>query len=174
MTQSDAPTPTPDEQLEAIASLGAALGAAGIEHWLFGGWAVDLWVGEITRPHDDIDVAAWRADYEAIGTALLGAGWRHTPVADEVVGTRYQLGTAQVEFTFLVLDDDGRVVVPLPGAPIVVSATPLGSASRQLRGVTARTFPLALLRSGKETAREGPVEGAKDRADRESLARVVE
>ena len=162
------------EALAALRSATDALDSADIEHWLFGGWAVDLWVGEITRPHDDIDVAAWRADYEAIGTALLGAGWRHTPVADEVVGTRYQLGTAQVELTFLVLDDDGRVVVPLPGAPIVVSATPLGSASRQLRGVTARTFPLALLRSGKETAREGPVEGAKDRADRESLARVVE
>ena len=174
MTESPAPTATPEEQLVAIASLGAALDGAGIEHWLFGGWAVDLWVGEVTRPHEDIDVAAWRADQDALGVALLATGWRHTPVADEVVGTRYQLGRAQVEFTFLVTGDDGSVVVPLPGGPIVVSATPLGSARRELRGVTARTIPLALLRSGKETPREGTAEGAKDRADREALARVVQ
>ncbi len=174
MTAGDAPTATPEDQLLAIASLGAALDGAGIEHWLFGGWAVDLWVGRVTRPHEDIDVAAWRADYDAIGAALLAAGWRHTPVADEVVGTRYQLGTAQVEFTFLVTGEDESVVVPVPGSPIVVSAAPLGSARRELRGVSARTFPLALLRHGKETPREDAAARAKDLADRDALARVVE
>jgi hypothetical protein len=162
-----------EEQLAAIASLSQALDAAGIEHWLFGGWAVDLWVGDITRPHEDIDVAAWRADYDVVGTALRDAGWRHTPVPDEVVGTRYQLGRSQVEFTFLVTDGDGLVVVPRPGAPIVVSAEPLGVDRRELRGVTARVFPLALLRHGKATPREGVAEGAKDRADLQALSRVV-
>jgi hypothetical protein len=166
--------PTPEDQLAAIASLSQALEAAGIEHWLFGGWGVDLWVGEITRPHEDIDVAAWRTDYDAIGTALLAAGWRHTPVPDEVVGTRYQLGRAQVEFTFFVKEVTGMVVVPRPGAPIVVSAEPLGFDRRAMGGVTARVFPLALLRAGKATPREGVADGAKDRADLEALSRVTE
>ena len=173
VTQSGAPTASPEEQLEAIASLGRALDGAGIEHWLFGGWAVDFWVGAVTRPHDDIDVAAWRADHDAIGAALLGSGWRHTPVADEVVGTRYSLGAAQVEFTFFVKDENRWVVVPVPDSPILVSPEPLGSAVREFQGVAARTFPLSLLRSGKETPREGAA-GDKDRADREALAHVTD
>ena len=174
MTGPSGEAPSPEDQLAAIASLGQALEAAGIEHWLFGGWGVDLWVGEITRPHEDIDVGAWRADYDAIGTALLAAGWRHTPVPDEVVGTRYQLGRAQVEFTFFVTDGDGSTVVPVPGAPIVVSAEPPGFDRRDLLGVSARVFPIDLMRAHKATPRAGTVEGAKDRADLEALSRLVE
>ena len=82
-------TPGAEEQLVAIASLSRALDQKAIDYWRFGGWAVDFWVGRVTREHDDIDVAAWRNDYDAIGTALKAVGWRHTPVPDEVVGTRY-------------------------------------------------------------------------------------
>ncbi len=64
------------EQLAAIESLGRALGDAGIEHWLFGGWAVDFWAGRVTRDHSDIDAVAWRRDYERIDAALQTAAWR--------------------------------------------------------------------------------------------------
>ena len=74
------------EQIAAIQSLHNALRARGIEYWLFGGWAVDFWVGCVTRDHDDIDAAAWRRDYDNIRAVLLASGWRHTPAADEVVG----------------------------------------------------------------------------------------
>jgi hypothetical protein len=83
-----------DEQLAAVASLGAALDGSGIEYWLFGGWAVDFWVGAVTRPHADVDVAAWRRDYDAILAALEPAGFRHAPK-----------------------DKDGAVVIPFPDAP---------------------------------------------------------
>jgi hypothetical protein len=53
---------------------------------LFGGWVVDFWVGFV-RDHDDIDIAAWRSDPDLINAALVGVGWRHTRVDDEVVGT---------------------------------------------------------------------------------------
>ena len=78
-----------EEHLAAIASLSRALNRKAIDYWLFGGWAVDFWVGRVTREHDDVDIAAWRSDYDAIGSALQAADWRHTPVPDEVVGTRY-------------------------------------------------------------------------------------
>ena len=130
-----------------------------------------MWVGRVTSDIDiDVDVAAWRRDYEAIGTALQAVGWRRTPVPDEVVGTRYQWGTAQVEFTFMMTDNDGRVVIPLPDHPIVWSAEPPGQARRELRGVNSRAIPLALLRAGRSMAREGSAEAAKDRADSHALS----
>ena len=156
----------------AIASLAGVLDRADIDHWMFGGWAVDFWVGAVTREHEDIDVMAWRDDYDAIGAALRGAGWLHTPVPDEVVGTRYTWRSAQVEFTFLVSGDGGSIIIPLPDQPVVLSTEPLGEARRELNGVRARTIPLELLRAGKAFAREGAAEGAKDRADFEALSKI--
>ena len=161
--------------LEAIGSLGATLDRHGLDYWLFGGWAVDFWVGSVTRAHDDIDIAAWRVDYDAIRAALLEAGWRHTPAPDEVVGTRYEWGAAvPVEFTFLVIDETGAVVVPFPEQAVVWSPTAFGDTRRELRGVVARTLPLALLKAGKQGARKGDLEGEKDRADHAALLGIVD
>ncbi len=163
-------TPGAEVQLAAIASIGRALDQEAIDYWLFGGWAVDFWVGRVTREHDDIDVAAWRNDYDVIGTALQAVGWRHMPVPDEVVGTRYQWGMAEVEFTFMTTDSAGRFVIPLPDHPVVWSAEPFGDERRQLSGVDSRIIPLALLKAGKSSAREGSAEAAKDRSDAQALS----
>jgi Aminoglycoside-2''-adenylyltransferase len=160
------------EQIEAIGSLDAALESARIEYWLFGGWAVDFWVGRVTREHDDIDVAAWRGDYDAIKQTLVDAGWRHTPVENEVVGTRYTWGSAEVEFTFLEARDDGAVVIPIPEREVVWPTNPFGDERRLLHSVGARTIPLELLRSGKQMTRDAPDEAAKDRADVQALGPV--
>jgi hypothetical protein len=156
-------------QLEAIERLDAALTGARIDYWLFGGWAVDFWVGRVTREHDDIDAAAWRADYDALGGALGAAGWRHTPAEDEVVGTRYTWAGAVLELTFVEQRADGAIVIPFPGHEIVWTVEPFGDERRTLRGVGARTIPLDLLRRGKETPRDAPDEAAKDRADADAL-----
>jgi Aminoglycoside-2''-adenylyltransferase len=159
-------------QLQAIASLDSACTSAGIDYWLFGGWAVDFWVGRVTREHDDVDAAAWRLDFDAIKTALEIAGWRHAPVAGEAGGTRYTWRTAEVEFTFLETRDDGAIVIPLADQPIVWSVEPFGEHRARLNGVGARVIPLELLRSGKQTPRHAADEAAKDRADAEALARI--
>ena len=167
------PVPSTAEQLAAIASFSGALDQAGLDYWLFGGWAVDFMVGAVTREHDDIDIAAWRHDDDAIGAALQAAGWRHTPVENEVVGTRYQLGTAQIEFTFVVADDAGRIIIPMTDAPILWSTEPFGEVRRQLLGVSSRTIPLGLLKAGKATPRDGEAEAAKDRADFLALSQLA-
>jgi hypothetical protein len=159
-------------QLAAIASLSSALDQHGIEYWLFGGWAVDFWVGAVTRQHDDIDVAAWRQDYDTIRAALQAAGWQHTPAADDVVGTRYQRRSAQLEVTFVVADEDGRIIVPLADRSVVWSTESFGDGRRDLLGVSCRTIPLTLLRAGKSFPREGAADAAKDRADFEALSRL--
>jgi hypothetical protein len=165
-------TTSVDDQLEAIDSLSQTLDAAGIAFWLFGGWAVDFWVGDVTRPHDDIDVVAWQQDFDAIRSSLLAAGWEHTPTADDVVGTRYRSGTARVEFTFVDLGADGQVIVPLPTGPITWSSQPFGDDRARLRGIASRVIPLAVLTAGKSVPREGAAEAAKDRADYDALSQI--
>jgi aminoglycoside-2''-adenylyltransferase len=158
-----------DSDLVAIESLGRLLDAAKIGYWLFGGWAVDFWVGRVTRTHEDIDVAAWRRDYDAIRKVLIAHGWTHTPTDQDVVGTRYLLNGALVEFTFLEAGHAGEIVIPIPGNRVVFSMESFGDARRTLRDVTARVIPLSLVREGKARPRPDATEGAKDRADHEAL-----
>jgi hypothetical protein len=164
--------PRAAQQLEAIASLNAACASAGVDYWLFGGWAVDFWVGRVTREHHDIDAAAWLRDFHAIKVALESVGWKHTPVKGEVIGTNYTRRAAVVEFTFVELRDDGAIVIPFPDQPIVWSLESFGEHKVSLEGVGARVIPLDLLRSAKQVPRQPPEEAAKDRADAESLSGV--
>lgn len=159
-----------DVQLEAMAGLDRALEGRQIPYWLFGGWAVDFWVGRVTRPHLDIDVVAWRRDYDAVREALVAAGWEHAPLPDDLVGTRFRWRLAEVEFTFVDTSDGADVVIPFPGQPVVWSTKPLGEVRRELRGVSCRTIPLELLLTGKSSPRADAVEGAKDRADFAALS----
>ena len=174
MDERGGPTVSAEAQLAAVGGLDHALTTAGIEYWLFGGWAVDFWVGEVTRPHDDVDVAVWRTDEMAIGAALVAAGWEHTPAADDLVGTRYRLGAVQVELTFVERGAAGEVVVPLPTGPVVWSPRPFGAARPLLLGVSARVIPRSVLLDGKTRPRDGAAESAKDRADLEVLSRSTE
>lgn len=164
-------SPSVNDQLAAISSLNDLLDRHGIDHWLFGGWAVDFWAGTITRKHDDIDVAAWRDDYDKIKSALEGGGWRHAPAPTDAVGTRYTWRSAEVEFTFIKAAQNGNIVIPLED-PVVWSAEPLGEARRDLLDVSGRVIPLKVLREGKSFPREGAAEGAKDRADLAALSGV--
>jgi hypothetical protein len=38
--------------------------------WVAGGWAVDLFLGEVTRPHADVDIAVLRRDQDALRSHL--------------------------------------------------------------------------------------------------------
>ncbi len=40
--------------------------------WIAGGWAIDLWIGRQTRPHDDIDVLICCTDQAALFDLLPG------------------------------------------------------------------------------------------------------
>ena len=163
---------TPEQQLAAISEVGAALDGAGVDHWLFGGWGVDFWVGRVTRPHHDVDLAVRRDDRPAMHRALLQERWQHTPFEDEVVGTRYRRGRVLLELTF-VLDDGGRVLIPFEPEAAVWSEQALGDARRTLDGVTARVPALEIMLRDKSHPRTDDADdAAKDRADYEALSRV--
>lgn len=159
-----------ERQLTALAELGALLDRVGFESWLFGGWAVDFYVGRVTREHADVDLAVWARDAEAIGSLLRDEGWRHSPEPDEDGGTGYERGDVRVELTYLMLDDARRILVPLRAGNVLWSADPLGNEMRELHGVRARVLPLPLLTAGKSSPRDDPGDAAKDRADLEALS----
>jgi hypothetical protein len=164
---------TSQEQLEAIAHVVAVLDRTGVDNWLFGGWGVDFWVGRVTRPHHDVDLAVRGADRPALHDALVVSGWRHTPSEDEVVGTRYVRHGVLLELTF-VDDDDGQVVIPFEPERAVWSERPFGDVRRTLAGVTARVLPLAVMVHDKSRPRTDDEEdAAKDRADHAALSHLV-
>ncbi len=160
--------------LEALRSAASALDAANLEHWFLGGWAVDLWVGRLTRPHDDIDVLVWRHDETRVHDALRTAGWVHTPTPEDLVGTNYARDGYDLQVTFAVPGGEGGMVVPVPDQPIVLSAGPLAFARRDLGEVSVRVLTLEMLLALKSTPRPDEAGGAKDRADLAALRAVAD
>ena len=161
-------------QTAALASAADALDSAGLAHWFFGGWAVDLWVGRLTRPHDVIDVLVQRSDQAPVDAALAAAGWVHTPHDDDLVGTTYAGDGYELQLTFVEVDEDGRVVVRVPGDPIVVSHGPLAHASRPLGHLRVRVLTLDTLIEGKTVPRPDDAGGGKDRADLAALRSIAD
>jgi hypothetical protein len=160
------------QQLSALARVAGLLEEAGVAHWLFGGWAVDFYVGSVTRAHDDLDLAVWLTDLPQIAQLLEDDGWRHAPLDDEDGGTGYERGAVRLELTYLVRDGDGSVFTPLRHGRAQWSEDALANDVGELRGVRARLVGLVPLRHGKSTPRDDPEEAAKDRADFRQLSRL--
>jgi hypothetical protein len=51
------------------------LEARSILSWLRGGWALDFFLGGVTRPHEDIDLFIWAADADAFTDVLATIGF---------------------------------------------------------------------------------------------------
>ena len=160
-------------QLLAIARVAESLEARRLDHWLFGGWAVDFWVGRPTRTHHDVDVAVWQRDRASIHRALTDGGWGHTPFADEVEGTRYRSDGVLLELTFLAPGSAGEVMIAMLPQPVVWSTRSFGEDRRTLAGVTCRVLPLERLVADKSRPRTEPDDAAKDIADHTALTALL-
>jgi hypothetical protein len=161
------------EQLAALARIQEQLADGGIDYWLFGGWAVDFYVGEVTREHADLDLAVWLGDRGRIAALLEAEGWVHVPEPGEDGYTGYQRGGVRVELAFLARDERGGVHTPLREGGR--GEWPDGAFSgevRELRGVQARLVALAALEVDKAADHGDPRAAAKDRADLAALARL--
>jgi hypothetical protein len=162
----------PAGQLAALAEVTRLLEKDAIEHWLFGGWAVDFYAGHVTRHHDDIDLAVWLDDVPRIEELLLGSGWEHVPNPDEDGGTGYERGRVRLELTYLRRRDDGTVAIPLRSGDVPWRADAFGDHVRALGGVSASVISLPALRQGKASPREEQPDAAKDSADAAVLSRL--
>lgn len=82
-----------------------------MEVWLRGGWAMDFFIGGVTRDHVDIDWFAWADDASTLTEGLLGSG--HDPLPGPPAGQQLDFCKEGVESSFALLgrDRSGRVVV---------------------------------------------------------------
>jgi len=67
----------PLEAWDAWSPQEAAARLAGVDGWcVVGGWAVDLFLGERTRAHDDLEIEVPHGRFPAVRHALGGIEWR--------------------------------------------------------------------------------------------------
>jgi hypothetical protein len=113
---------------EAVA---AVMDRVGVWWAVAGGWAIDLWLGEQTRDHHDVEVVVKRSDQHAIHTALTddwdlfaldppGSGWKpwggapiHAPAFQLQARSssgEFDLFTETVDNTRWHFRRDGRIV----------------------------------------------------------------
>ncbi len=88
--------------------------------WLRGGWAMDFFLGEITRDHEDIDWFAWADDAADLAGAALRHGYRTVQGSPPDLQLDFVKDGLESSFTLLDRDAADRVVVaggPWAGAP---------------------------------------------------------
>ncbi len=68
-----------EHQLQLIADVRATCQSIGAPVWLRGGWAMDFFLGRVTRDHVDIDWFAGAVNAPGIISALAGRGYRVVP-----------------------------------------------------------------------------------------------
>ncbi|MGK5521588.1 nucleotidyltransferase domain-containing protein [Micromonospora sp. URMC 107] len=125
-------------QLDGIAELAGLASAAGIEVWLRGGWAMDFHLGEVTRPHVDVDWYCWRADADRLACLLRGRGWRPDPRMPVDVQLDLIRDDVEMSLAYLARDAMGQVVVG--AGPWTGTALPDG----MLSGPPGRIGPLTV------------------------------
>jgi Aminoglycoside-2''-adenylyltransferase len=162
-----------DRQLRLIAEVVAMTVECGVELWLRGGWAMDFFLGAITRDHRDIDWFAWAGDAGVLGVELDRRGYRRV---DGVAPDR-QLDVVKdgedLSFNLLRRDESGRVVVA--GGPWAGSPWPAGMLEPHRGRVGDLHCPIIDPRAQLEIKRMMPVwvPGSPRRAkDVEDIARL--
>ncbi|MFD2767302.1 nucleotidyltransferase domain-containing protein [Micromonospora eburnea] len=108
-------------QLGAIREVTELAEQAGVAVWLRGGWAMDFHLGEVSRPHVDVDWYCWRHDASELAALLGGRGWRPDPRMPAETQLDLLRNDVELSFAYLDRDAEGRVVVgagPWAGTPL--------------------------------------------------------
>ncbi len=98
-------------QLTAIAEVQTVASELNVDVWLRGGWAMDFYLGRVTRDHADVDWFVWATDLSTLADALIANGW--TDLAEHPAGQQSDLVKGDVEMGLAPLAKalDGQVVV---------------------------------------------------------------
>jgi hypothetical protein len=164
------------QQLTLIARVHRLLAAAGIPHWLAGGWGIDFLLGRITRRHGDIDLAIWYCDWSRVEALLVAQGFSPAAHAFPEETGRLTRGEHALEFYLLRRDAAGQVVVGGRWADWPFPVGSFGDRTGWLGGVTCPVVSPEAQLDSKERWPEhrwGSPLRAKDVADIERLRRYL-
>jgi len=109
-----------DRQLALIKEFVALCEAADIECWLRGGWAMDFFLGYVTREHEDIDLFAWAKDAPRLVYELERAGFREQQGPPSDAQRDFTKDEEEVQIALLDRTQRGEIVIaggPWKGAP---------------------------------------------------------
>jgi Aminoglycoside-2''-adenylyltransferase len=99
-------------QLAIIREISDALTCAGVDHWLFGGWAVDFAVGHMTRPHRDVDFVVWEGDLSRITGLLRYLGYRARSSKHPTHQLNWEKNGTKVQINLITKTPDGSIISP--------------------------------------------------------------
>src|SRR4051812_5214438 len=130
-----------DPQLVAIAEIGHVAATAGIDLWLRGGWAVDFFLGETTRDHEDVDFFIWVQTADDLVSALHNIGYVEVPRTSRL--QQRDVTKDGVECSFALIDSNDRGETVVAGGPWAGERWPramLSGPTCRLHGVTCRVI----------------------------------
>jgi hypothetical protein len=105
-----------DRQLAAIAEVRELSQRLAVDVWLRGGWALDFYLGRVTRDHADVDWFVWAGHLEAIAEGLRGLGW--VRVDGEGSGPHRTLVRTDVHMSFLAMAPDRGTTAIIADGPL--------------------------------------------------------
>jgi hypothetical protein len=100
-----------DRQFVLIKEIVSLCEAASIPCWLRGGWAMDFFLGRVTREHEDIDLFAWAEDAPKLVRALERAGFRELGGPPPEAQRDFTKDGEEVQIALLARNQRGEVVV---------------------------------------------------------------
>ncbi len=144
-------------QLELLREIAAALGSAGVDWWLFGGWAMDLHAGRVTRDHADIEIFSWKHDATAVRHSMQSAEFTHAPFGLYPNETQTFLKRGQeIGVWFIERDAAGAITTPGRWSDWPWLAGSFDGSPLTLDGVTARVMSIEGLLDIKTRFAEHP------------------
>jgi hypothetical protein len=99
-------------QLRLIRELVELLAAESIPVWLRGGWAIDFLLGEITRPHEDIDLFAWVSRGDDLAACLVRAEFQETHGPPPNTQRNFRKDGETFHIVLLGRTSEGKLVTP--------------------------------------------------------------
>jgi hypothetical protein len=139
-------------QLEVISEITRLFQDRGIEHWLFGGWAVDFTLGAISRPHGDVDFVAWRSDALTIRDILTHHEYEEMPDPDAgKLHLKFSKQGQEIDVILVYPESDGQVY--WNGEPWFAGA--FGSRRARLAGIECPIISPESLVASKESCLAG-------------------
>ncbi|MGW2702204.1 nucleotidyltransferase domain-containing protein [Streptomyces sp. NPDC001340] len=138
-----------------IAQVLEAARGHGVELWLRGGWAMDFFLGEVTRDHGDIDWFAWASDAPRLAEVLTRLG--HRPVPGPPADLQLDFSKDGLDSSFTLLDRDATGRITVAGGPWAGTPWPDGLLDAEPGRIGALEVPIVSSRAQIEIKRMMPV-----------------